>query len=56
MRAEPVPEMADRVAGAMAAKYWTDLLVRFSSHTLTVRLSAPAPFASVSHESCSSLG
>jgi hypothetical protein len=39
--AEPAPEMAERVAVAMAAKYWSDFLMRFASHPLTIRLSAP---------------
>ena len=39
VRADPAPEMAERVAAAMAAKYWSDLLIRFASHPLTVRLS-----------------
>jgi hypothetical protein len=38
VRGEPVPEMAERVAAAMAAKYWTDLVVRLMDHPLTVRL------------------
>jgi hypothetical protein len=32
--------MAERVATAMAAKYWSDLLIRFASHPLTGRLMA----------------
>ena len=43
VRAEPAPEMAERVAAAMAAKYWSDLLIRFARHQLTVRLSVPVP-------------
>jgi hypothetical protein len=43
VRAESAPEMAERVAAAMAAKYWSDLLMRFGSHPLTIRLSAPEP-------------
>ncbi len=43
VRAEPAPEMAQRVAAAMAAKYWSDLLIRFARHSLTVRLSVRAP-------------
>ena len=43
VRAEPAPEMAERVAAAMAAKYWSDLLIRFARHPLTVRLSVPVP-------------
>jgi len=38
VRGEPVPEMADRVAQAMAEKYTTDLFVRYMSHPLTLRL------------------
>ena len=40
VRGEPVPEMAGRVAEAMAAKYWFDLLVRHVDHPLTLRLVA----------------
>jgi len=43
VRADPAPEMADRVAAAMAAKYWTDILVRYSRHPLIVRLSVTPP-------------
>jgi len=39
VQAEPAPEMAERVGAAMAAKYWSDLLIRFARHPLTVRLS-----------------
>jgi hypothetical protein len=38
VRAEPAPEMAERVAAAMAEKYRSDLVVRFMNHPLTVRL------------------
>jgi hypothetical protein len=38
VRGEPAPEMAERVAAAMAAKYWTDLVLRFMDHPFTVRL------------------
>jgi hypothetical protein len=38
VRGEPAPEMAERVAAAMAAKYWSDLVVRFMNHPLTLRL------------------
>jgi hypothetical protein len=38
VRAESVPELAERVAAAMADKYWTDIFVRFFSHPLTMRL------------------
>ena len=43
VRAESAPDMADRVAAAMADKYWTDILVRYSSHPLIVRLSVTPP-------------
>jgi hypothetical protein len=43
VRAESAPEKAEQVAAAMAAKYWGDLLMRFASHPLTIRLSAPEP-------------
>jgi uncharacterized protein DUF2255 len=45
VRAESAPEMAERVAAAMAVKYWTDALIRFARHPLTVRLSVPSPEA-----------
>ena len=40
VRGEPAPEMAGHVAGAMAGKYWFDLLVRHVDHPLTLRLLA----------------
>jgi hypothetical protein len=33
-----VPEMADRVAAAMADKYWTDVFVRYMDHPYTMKL------------------
>jgi hypothetical protein len=33
------PEMADKVAAAMADKYWMDLFVHLVNHPLTLRLS-----------------
>ena len=38
VRAESVAEMAERVADAMADKYWTDIFVRYFAHPLTMRL------------------
>jgi len=32
------PEAAQRVADAMAAKYWSDLVIRFLPHPMTLRL------------------
>lgn len=34
----PVPDMAGQVADAMADKYWSDVLVRFVDHPLTLRI------------------
>ena len=34
----PVPELADRVAAAMADKHWSDVFVRWIDHPLTLRL------------------
>jgi len=34
----PAPEDAERVAQAMAAKYWSDVLIRHLRHPLTLRL------------------
>jgi hypothetical protein len=38
VRGVPAPESAERVAAAMAAKYWSDVVVRHFSHPLTLRL------------------
>lgn len=38
VRVEPAPEMALRIADAMAEKYWSDMLVRYFPHPLTARL------------------
>ena len=38
VHAVPAPEKAEAVAAAMAEKYWSDLLIRFLPHPLTVRL------------------
>lgn len=42
IEAQITPEMTEPVAKAMAAKYWSDVLVRHFNHPLTMRL-APAP-------------
>jgi hypothetical protein len=43
---ETAPEMVDRVAAAMAEKYWLDLLIRYEEHPCTARLIAqPTPAA-----------
>jgi hypothetical protein len=38
VRAEPVPDMAERVSEAMAEKYTSDFFVRLFPHPLTMRL------------------
>ena len=38
VRTEPAPEQANRVAAAMAAKYWFDVVVHHFDHPLTLRL------------------
>jgi hypothetical protein len=43
VRAEPAPDMAEKVGAAMAEKYWTDILVRYASHPLVIRLSPETP-------------
>lgn len=40
--AQSAPEMADKVAAAMADKYWMDIFVRYMTHPLTIRL-VPVP-------------
>lgn len=45
VHAEPAPEYAARVAGAMADKYWTDLFIRWFDHPLTLELVPAAPAA-----------
>lgn len=38
VKGEPAPDMAGRVADAMRQKYWTDVVVRYMNHPLTLRL------------------
>jgi hypothetical protein len=40
VRVDPAPDMADRVAAAMADKYWSDVVARQLAHPLTARLIA----------------
>jgi hypothetical protein len=40
VRAEEAPEFRDRVASAMAEKYWSDRLIRLMPHPMTVRLTS----------------
>ena len=46
VRLEAAPDMTDKVAAAMADKYFMDILIRYESHPMTARLVAeptPAP-------------
>jgi hypothetical protein len=48
VRVDPAPDMTDKVAAAMADKYFLDLMVRHESHPMTARLvaepaAAPSP-------------
>ena len=44
VRLQPTPDMTDKVAAAMADKYFLDILIRHESHPMTARLVAePAP-------------
>lgn len=44
VRVEAAPDMTDKVAAAMADKYFMDILIRHESHPMTARLVAePAP-------------
>ena len=38
VRGVPAPEAAQRVAAAIAEKYWSDIIVRHMQHPLTLRL------------------
>jgi hypothetical protein len=41
VRAESVPDSAERVAQALGDKYWSDVFIRYFSHPLTMRLVPP---------------
>jgi hypothetical protein len=50
VRLDPTPDMKDKVAAAMADKYFLDILIRHESHPMTARLTAePAPPPPPSH-------
>lgn len=38
VRVENAPEMAERVAAEIGEKYWSDVVIRFAAHPLTLRL------------------
>lgn len=45
VRLDAAPEMTDKVAAAMADKYFMDILIRHQSHPMTARLTAEAALA-----------
>jgi hypothetical protein len=45
---EEMPDMKDKVATAMADKYWMDILVRHESHPMVARLVPEAPSSATS--------
>jgi hypothetical protein len=47
VRVDPAPDMTDKVAAAMADKYFMDILIRHESHPMTARL-VPEPAAAPS--------
>ncbi len=48
VRGVPAPDYAERVAEAMAAKYWSDVIIHHFSHPLTLRL-VPEPGGDEQH-------
>jgi hypothetical protein len=38
VKVEEMPDMKEKVAAAMADKYWMDILIRHESHPMVVRL------------------
>ena len=42
VKGTPAPEMAEKVAAAMGEKYWTDVLIRYFDHPLTLELAPEA--------------
>ena len=52
MKVEETPDMKDKVAAAMADKYWMDVLIRHESHPMVARLvpeAASTPTPSTNH-------
>ena len=43
VKVEEKPEMKEKVAAAMADKYWMDILIRHESHPMVARLVAERP-------------
>jgi predicted DNA-binding protein (MmcQ/YjbR family) len=48
VKVEEMPDMKDKVAAAMADKYWLDVLIRYESHPMVARLVPEAPQAATS--------
>jgi hypothetical protein len=42
-KVEEMPDMKEKVAAAMADKYWMDILIRHESHPMVARLVPEAP-------------
>ena len=49
VQTQDAPDYAERVNDAMAAKYWSDVFVRYFSHPLTLRLAVTPPTAADQH-------
>ena len=50
VKVEEMPDMKEKVAAAIADKYWMDILIRHESHPMVARLVAePSPPATSSH-------
>lgn len=43
VKVKEMPDMKEKVAAAMADKYWMDILVRYESHPMVARLVPEAP-------------
>ena len=48
VKVEEAPDMKEKVAAAMADKYWLDILIRHESHPMVARLVPEAPPAATS--------
>jgi hypothetical protein len=48
VKVEEMPDMKEKVATAMADKYWMDILVRHESHPMVARLVPEAPASATS--------
>lgn len=49
VKVEEMPDMKEKVAAAMAEKYWMDILIRHESHPMVARLVPEAPPPTSSH-------